>query len=419
MRRVWEASARSCHGAPMLSSSARHQRAGHTPPGMRFVSFSLLIGGGALLLHLYLYFRLVRPLFPAGRGRMAIAGVLVAMTVLLMARGSIPRDGGWLADLYPQVAYTWMAVVLCTFVAVLIGDLVRLGALVHRRLSKAPPAVDESRRHFIAHTVPRGIAIGSGVLSGYGIARAFDDAELNELAVRIPKLPSALDGISIVQLTDVHVGPFIRRRYLDRLVEQANALDPDIMVITGDLVDGSVAELGSAVAGLAALQARYGTYFVTGNHDYSSGDRQWCAFLESLGITVLRNRRVSIGDAGGSFDLVGVDDWSGARRRRGTGYDLDAAMLGRDPQRAAVLLAHQPTNFAAAAAAGVDLQISGHTHGGQIFPMTALVGLAYPYSRGLYQAGASQIFVGRGCGFWGPPARLGSPREIVKLVLTT
>ncbi|MBC8072786.1 MAG: metallophosphoesterase [Deltaproteobacteria bacterium] len=385
---------------------------------MRMVSFSLLIGGGALLISLYIYFRGVWQVVPSRRGRIVVAIVLAAMAALLMLRGSIPKDGGWIAVAYPRVSYTWMAILLCTFVAVLLGDLVRLGAFAYRRLSPAPPAVDVARRHFVAHTIPRGIAIGSGLLSGYGIARAFDDATITELAVKIPRLPSALDGVSIVQLTDVHVGPFIRRRYLDRLVEQANALDPDVLVITGDLVDGSVAELGSSVAGLAALNARYGTYFVTGNHDYSSGDLEWCAFLESLGITVLRNRRVSIGDAGGSFDLVGVDDWSGGRRRGGTGYDLDAAMKDRDPERAAVLLAHQPTNFSVAAAAGVDLQISGHTHGGQIFPMTAMVGLAYPYSRGLYQAGDRHIFVGRGCGFWGPPARLGSTREIAKLVLT-
>jgi len=385
---------------------------------MRFFSFSLLIGAGAVLGHLYLYRRLGRRVVPQGGWRVAVVVLLAVMTVLLVMRGPLRAMGGAVADVYPFVAYGWMAVALCTIVAVLVGDLVHLGMAVHARVRPASPAVDAARRQFLVQTLPRGIAVGGAALSGYGVLRAFTPPEITQTPVRVAKLPSALDGLSIVQLTDVHVGPFIGRRFIDALVAEANALRPDVLVITGDLVDGSVRELGPAVAGLAKLRARYGVFFVTGNHDYYSGDVAWCRFLEELGIGVLRNRRVAIGDGGGSIDLIGVDDWSGARRGGGTGYDLDAALADRDAERAAVLLAHQPRGFEVAASRGVDLQLSGHTHGGQLFPMTALVGLGWDYSRGLYEHEGSHIYVSRGCGFWGPPARVGSAPEIAKLVLT-
>jgi predicted MPP superfamily phosphohydrolase len=205
---------------------------------------------------------------------------------------------------------------------------------------------------------------------------------------------------------------------MDALVQQANALRPDLFAITGDLVDGDVHTLGGAVSALAGLKSRYGSFFVTGNHDYYSGDDEWTAFLQSLDIQVLRNRHVRIGDAGASLDLVGVDDWSGGRWRNKKGYDLDRALQGRDPDRAAVLLAHQPANFTVAAERGMDLQVSGHTHGGQLVPMTLFIGLAWEHSAGLYRHGDSHIYVSRGCGFWGPPMRIGSPPELVKLVLT-
>jgi predicted MPP superfamily phosphohydrolase len=205
-----------------------------------------------------------------------------------------------------------------------------------------------------------------------------------------------------------------------RVVEQVNALRPDLVAVTGDLVDGSVRDLGRAVAQLGRLEARHGVFFVTGNHEYYSGVGSWVAELGRLGIRVLRNERVVIGDAGASLDLAGVDDWGA--RRYGAGADLGRALDGRDPDRALVLLAHQPRGVEEAVRAGVELQLSGHTHGGQIFPFSLLVGAVYPYVRGLYahEEGdrSGHVYVSRGTGYWGPPLRLGSPPEIAKIVLT-
>ncbi|NOJ79745.1 metallophosphoesterase [Myxococcus xanthus] len=393
----------------------------------------MLIGLGAVLGHLYLYRRLIRQLVHGRLPRLLAIVVLVLMTGVLGNRRTV-------VDLLPEgterpltmVMYTWMGVALCLVIARVLVDVGRGLAALFRRLRPAPqpvaplqePAapppsrVDEDRRRFLGQAVAGTAFVTGGGLATFGSWRAFSPPLITEVAVKIPKLPKALDGLSIVQLTDIHVGHFIQRRYMDALVQQANALRPDLFAITGDLVDGDVASLGGHVSALAALKSRYGSYFVTGNHDYYSGDEEWSAFLESLGISVLRNRHVPIGDKGASFDLVGVDDWSGGRRRNKKGYDLDLALAGRDSDRAAVLLAHQPANFKVAAERGVDLQVSGHTHGGQLVPMTMLIGLAWEHSAGLYAHGDANIYVSRGCGFWGPPMRVGSPPELVKLVLT-
>jgi len=243
--------------------------------------------------------------------------------------------------------------------------------------------------------------------------------------VRLERLPRALSGLSIAQLSDLHVGNALGERQVARAVELTNRLRPDLVAITGDLVDGDVDELRAATGHLARLKARYGVFFVTGNHEYyqRSAYRDWLDELRRYGIHSLENERVQVGDAGpggASIDLAGVNDWSAPTRHR---MDLPAALAGRDPERSLVLLAHQPREFGDSVRAGVELQLSGHTHGGQLFPWSLVVGAVFPYLKGLHrhQEGErqGQIFVSRGTGFWGPPLRLGSPPEIARLVLTT
>jgi hypothetical protein len=385
----------------------------------RFFSFSMLIATGAVLGHLYLYRRLVRDTVRSRALRLLALAVLLLLTLVLMLRRTL-RDAlpVELSDALSVASYTWMGVALLLVVTLLVLDLGRGLVALGQRLRASTPPADEERRRFLSRVVAGSAVAAGGGLAAYGSWRAFAPPVVTEVVVKVPKLPRALDGLSIVQLTDIHVGPFIQRGFMDELVHQANALRPDLFAITGDLVDGDVPTLGGHVAALGNLKARFGTFFVTGNHDYSSGDEAWAEFLGTLGIQVLRNRHVSIGGAGGALDLVGVDDWSGGRRRGKQGYDLDRALAGRDPERAAVLLAHQPANFKVAAQRGVDVQLSGHTHGGQLVPMTFFIGMAWEHSAGLYRHGGSHLYVSRGCGFWGPPMRVGSPPEIVKLVLT-
>ncbi|MBZ4415475.1 metallophosphoesterase [Myxococcus sp. RHSTA-1-4] len=280
---------------------------------------------------------------------------------------------------------------------------------------EAPGPVDVERRRFLARATAGGALLASGGVTGFGMWRAFHEPVVSEVAVRLPGLPRALDGYTLVHLSDIHVGPVIRRRFMDELVARCDALRPDLVCITGDLVDGHVPSLGPAVSALAELKARHGVYFVTGNHEYYWNAAVWSDALERMGIHVLRNRHVRIGDAAASFDLVGVDDWSA--RRGPQGYDLAAATLGRDPERASVLLAHQPSNWSVAAEAGMGLQLSGHTHGGQFFPFTLAVSAIWQHDAGHFQQGDRHLYVSRGTGFWGPPLRVGSPPEIVKVTL--
>jgi predicted MPP superfamily phosphohydrolase len=277
--------------------------------------------------------------------------------------------------------------------------------------------VDEERRLFLARSVAGAAGLVSLGTSGYGVYRALGPPEVTEVAVQLPHLPKALDGFTIVQISDLHIGDILGQGFLADTVARCNALKPDLMAITGDLVDASVAELGGTIATLQGLRSRHGSYFCTGNHEYYAGADAWCEALSRMGITVLRNRAVTVGDAGASFDLLGVDDWGARRRGFQGGYDLAAATKGRDPARASVLLAHQPANFDVVAREGIGLQLSGHTHGGQMFPFTELVKLRWRYARGRHALGPSTLYVNRGAGFWGVPMRVDSPPEIVKVVL--
>jgi len=286
---------------------------------------------------------------------------------------------------------------------------------VPRWLAMRSADADPSRRLAIA----RGFAgivglLGTG-LSVAGITSVLSKVAVERVRVPLAKLPKDLAGYTIVQISDIHVGPTIGRAFIEQLVETINGEAPDMIVITGDLVDGSVADLGPFVAPLKNLRAKDGVYFVTGNHEYYSGVDEWLAFLGTLGVRVLRNERLPI--RGGAFDLAGVDDHSAKGFGHGHGTDLEKALGGRDLTRALVLLAHQPKTILAAVAHGIDLQLSGHTHGGQIWPWGYAVKLDQPHVAGLSRHGEATIYVSRGTGYWGPPMRVGAPAEVTRLEL--
>ena len=243
-------------------------------------------------------------------------------------------------------------------------------------------------------------------------------APVRPVTIRLERLPAALHGFSIVQLTDIHVGPTIGRRFVEDVVARTNALEPDLVAITGDLVDGHVSDLAESIAPLAQLRARHGVFFVTGNHEYFSGADAWVNELTRMGIRVLQNERVVIGNGVASFDLAGVDDPSAVHYGGLPPNEAVArALAGRDPTRELVLLAHQPRSALDAAPFGVGLQLSGHTHGGQLWPFGLIVLLQQPFTAGLHRHGQSQVYVSRGTGYWGPPMRLAAPSEITHLRL--
>lgn len=238
-----------------------------------------------------------------------------------------------------------------------------------------------------------------------------------DVPITLARLPPALDGFTIAQLTDVHIGPTVSAGFVADVVARVNELRPDLIAITGDLVDGRAATYARAAEPLAELRARHGIHYVTGNHEYYWGVDAWLPILRDLGLQVLRNRRVTIERGGAAFDLAGIDDHE-AGRWHGHGPDLDAALAGRDPERAVVLLAHQPRQVRVARRHGVDLQLSGHTHGGQIWPWHGAVRLQQGgLLAGHYRLERTQLYVSRGTGYWGPPLRVGAPAEITRLTL--
>jgi predicted MPP superfamily phosphohydrolase len=317
-------------------------------------------------------------------------------------------------------AYLWLGLLFYLFLWLGAVDLLRLlGRVVRKR---APEAVDPGRRIFLARAAAGSAILGSSTIAAFGY-RAAGEIEKPELAVQLPNLPRALSGFRIAHLSDIHVGPISRERFLETVVAETNALRPDLVVVTGDLVDASVGRLGPALAPLSKLSARCGVAFVTGNHEYYNGAREWVGFLRSRGIRVLLNQRIEVGDAvpgGATFDLAGIPDHGGGRLGADHRPDVGLALAGRDEGRAVVLLAHQPRSIALASGHGVGLQLSGHTHGGQLWPFGALVSLYQPWIAGLHRADdGTQIYVSRGTGFWGPPMRVGNPAEIATIVLTS
>jgi predicted MPP superfamily phosphohydrolase len=235
--------------------------------------------------------------------------------------------------------------------------------------------------------------------------------------IELERWPRALDRFRIVQITDIHIGKILGRRFSEHVVGRVNDLAPDLIAVTGDLADGGVRELADDVAPFGRLRAKRGVFFVTGNHDHYSGAAAWVAKASELGMRVLRNERVEIREGNAVFDLVGVDDHRGSMIAEDGREDLGSALAGRDSRRPAILLAHDPATFRKASKLDIDLQISGHTHGGQIWPFGYIVRLAVPFVAGRYHRNGSQLYVSRGTGFWGPPMRLFAPSEITELVI--
>jgi predicted MPP superfamily phosphohydrolase len=378
-----------------------------------FVCVAALVSSG---LHYYVWARLVRDgMLPMPWSRVvtvAIVAFAVLLPVMLPVSRVLPR-----AVRMPvaTVVYSWMGLLFLLFTGFVAGDLVRLGVTVVRLVRAAE--VDPERRALLGKGIAAIVGIGAAAAAGWGIVQARGPVATKLVRIALPKLPASMKGLTIVQITDLHIGPTLGHDWLADVVKRVNDLRPDVIAITGDLVDGNVDELREHVAPLGDLKAKLGVFFVTGNHEYYSGPDAWIRELARLNVRVLRNERVELERDGVAIDLAGVDDYSSRGLAQGHGPDLPRALEGRDGSRALVLLAHQPRAFVEAAKLGVGLQLSGHTHGGQIWPWNWFVRLQQPYVAGLHREGDAQIYVSRGTGYWGPPMRVAAPAEITQLVL--
>ncbi len=360
------------------------------------------------LLHFYIGLRLL-PVLQLGTAGVAIGiGLLVMSTVLLPAGLVASRFKRWRWS--DQLAWTGM-LAMGFFSSLLVLTVVRdIVLLALMPFGAGTPDIVRGTALAVPWT-----ALGITLI---GFVNARRVARVVEVDVPIAGLPAALHGYTIVQVSDIHVGPTIKHGYLSAIVARVNALKPDAIAITGDLVDGSVARLARHTAPLAQLSARDGTFFVTGNHEYYSGARAWIAELRRLGLTVLLNEHVVCERDGESLIIAGVTDFTAHQFDPSHRSDARAAAAGAPRNvRAKILLAHQPRSAPAASAAGFDLQLSGHTHGGQFFPWNLFVPLQQPFTAGLNRLNALWVYTSRGTGYWGPPKRFGAPSEITRVRL--
>ena len=365
------------------------------------------------LLHVYVGWR-IAPALPAGPWAALLLVTLLA-SALLMPLGLLARRirSQPLSDRLAWAGLLAMGLFSSLFVLTLARDALHvLAALAHWTGMVA--AVSPGLLQATAAAVP---LLGS-LVTLLGFVNARRTAAVVHVDVPIADLPQALHGFTIAQISDIHVGPTIKRPYLSRIVRCVNALGADMVAVTGDLVDGSVLELARHVAPLAGLTSRHGTFFVTGNHEYYSGAHDWVVELRRLGLRVLMNEHVVLDHGAAKLVVAGVTDHSAHHFDPSQRSDPHAA-IAKAPTHATVrvLLAHQPRSAEAAERAGFQLQLSGHTHGGQFLPWNLFVRLQQPFTAGLHRLRRLWVYTSRGTGYWGPPKRFGAPSEITHLRL--
>ncbi|HEY7597906.1 MAG TPA: metallophosphoesterase [Actinophytocola sp.] len=391
--------------------------------------FGLILGAVFALMHWYLWKRLVKDTTRPGRVRRVATVATVVLALLVIATLTLGREvdpdaGQWFA--WP--GYVWFALLFYLFLITLLLELPRLAlrGWVRRRPLEAtaatsteppsaPAVADPGRRLFLARGVGLVAGVASASLVGTGMVTALGTPDLLRVRVPLRRLDPSLAGFRIAVVSDLHLSALLRRSHTERIVSMINESAPDLVAIVGDLADGTVADLGDAAAPLADLAPREGSFFVTGNHEYFVDPDGWVRELARLGVHTLRNERTTITRGGASFDLAGVTDVNG--RSHDDAPDFDRALAGRAAESPVVLLAHQPVQVSEAAERGVDLQLSGHTHGGQMYPFHYVVAAAQPSLAGLSKVDDTWLYVTRGAGFWGPPVRIGASPDITLIEL--
>jgi predicted MPP superfamily phosphohydrolase len=369
----------------------------------RLRRFTLTILPILAALHAYIGWRLL-PALPVGAGGTAVGAILLGASTLLIPLGMLARfivPSPALVDRIVWIGSLVMGLFSSVLVLTLLRDLV-LGAA-------GMPSLDG--------ITASGVLLAAAAVTAVGFVNARRVAQVVRVDVPLTGLPAALAGFTIAQISDIHVGPTIKGDYVAAIVERVNGLGADLVAITGDIVDGGVPQLSIHTAPLARLRARHGTYWVTGNHEYYSGVAQWQAEFRRLGLRGLMNEHVVVEHDGARLVVAGVTDYSAGAFDPAQRSDPRGALAGSPEGIARILLAHQPRTATAAAAAGFDLQLSGHTHGGQFWPWNLLVGLQQPFTAGLHRLGRLWIYTSRGTGYWGPPKRFGAPSEITLLRL--
>jgi predicted MPP superfamily phosphohydrolase len=378
----------------------------------RFLVFFLVLTSMVLAVHVYLGWRHIDGSGLAGTawtlawlGVAANAALLpTALSARFWLKGSAADGAAWVG---------FIAMGLFSFVLTL--TVLRDVAWMIMKASSTLPDLD-ARAALLRST--NLAVLGSSVgLTAIGVASARRRAAIVDVTVPIVGLPAVLEGFTIAQITDVHVGPTIKRAYIDAIVDGVNSIDADMVAVTGDVVDGTVGELRDHIAPFARLKGKHGVFFCTGNHEYYSGADEWVAELQRLGLRTLHNEHVVVDHGGAVVVIAGVTDFNAHQVIVEHRSDPKAAVRGAPEQAVKILLAHQPRSCREAAECGIHLQLSGHTHGGQFFPWNFFVRLQQPFTAGLDRFQDMWVYTSRGTGYWGPPVRVLAPSEITRLRL--
>lgn len=387
--------------------------------------FFLIVLTVLALMYGYVGWRLIVPASFSTPVNVVLWGLILILLVIpfvsTMARFR-GINGPWI-DVLAWIGYLSFGFITLLFSFMLAKDLIFLlgagiGKLAHLAKSMfgsgeaTAQAVNPDRRHFIVNSVNLGVLGFTGALTGYGIYQALRDPQIVNLDIPIKNLPDEFDGFRIVQITDIHVSSTIKRPFVQRVVDMVNGLNPDLVALTGDLVDGSVSQLQHDTAPLADLKAPHGMFFITGNHEYYSGVEQWIKETRRLGFDVLINEHRVLERDGAKLTLAGVTDFTGGQFSPAHVSDPVRAAVGAPEGVPRILLAHQPKSIFKASEVGYDYLITGHTHGGQYFPYHFLAALTQPYIRGFHKYNDTQIYVSKGTGYWGPQLRIGARSEI-------
>ncbi len=387
----------------------------------------LIVLSVSLFIIAYLGWRLICPLPLSPRKRLFL-WLLLAVIIIGQRMTWFVRINGHNPAILDAV--DWIGFVTLGFVSfVILMLLARDGLLIlrwflrlFRRVQPDQRKIffkthDPSRRRFLVNAANAAIVAAAVPLTAYSIHEARRMPDIVRLTIPVKNLPDDLDGFTIAQLTDTHVGPTIKGDWIARCVNMVNELEPDMIVHTGDMIDGHALWLHPDVVPFKALRAPHGKFFVTGNHEYYSGVQPWLKEIERIGLKPLVNDYVVIRKGEGTILLAGVTDYNSQRIEPSHVSDPMEARKGAPEHDVSILLAHQPKSVFKASEAGFDIQLSGHTHGGQFFPWTEVIRYMQPYVKGLHDVNGTKLYVSKGTGYWGPPLRLGAPPEITLITL--
>ncbi len=381
---------------------------------MRRSAFFIRVIGIGILFHVYIGLRLI-PVAPVGVPLRWLAVLLLVASVILIPLGMSARNISS-QPLSDRLAWTGL-LVMGFFSSLLVLTFLRDIVLLCVHVIDALRHVPDSSPGYVAWSA-LAVPVLAALATLFGIYSARRRAPVKSVDVPVDGLPAALHGFTIVQISDIHVGPTIKRGYVEKIVAAVNALSPDLIAVTGDVVDGSVPQLASHTQPLSGLAARHGAFLVTGNHEYYAGADKWIAEFRRIGLKVLMNEHVVVDHDGARAVIAGVTDFGAASFDPAHRSDPAKAMSGAPGDvMFRLLLAHQPRSAEAASKAGFTLQLSGHTHGGQFLPWNFFVRLQQPFVAGLEKFNNLWVYTSRGTGYWGPPIRIAAPSEITRLRL--